>query len=90
MYQIRAFAIFQTAKVVAIVYGIVAAVVSAFWFIGLMINGRPLMAVAALLFGPLVYGAVSFVATAVLLWIYNLIVPTVGAIEIELRHPPAV
>ena len=86
MHEIKSIQVFQTAKVMGILYGLFGVVASFFWFLGLMINGRPLAAIAALIFGPFVYGILAFVGTAIASWLYNEVASRVGGVQFELTQ----
>ena len=89
MQRIKRFGVAQTAKVVAIIYFIMIAVL----FLPIMLVGYavglfggigPFEGIAFLL-APIFYGVVAFVATAIGCLIYNALATRIGGIEIEIE-----
>src|SRR5687768_8056121 len=101
MQQIKSFGIFQTAKFVAILYFVIAAVILiiAAPFIllaGMFTSAQPgaepgsggaMMGfgLAFLVAAPFLYAIFAFLTTALTCWIYNLLAGRVGGIAIELQ-----
>ncbi len=88
MHEIKSIEVFQTAKVIGILYGVLGVIGALFWFLGLMIAGRPVAAIAALIFGPFIYGIVSFIITALGAWLYNEVPSRFGGVQFELTQRP--
>lgn len=84
MHEIKSFDIIQTSKVAAAIYAIMAAIISVFIAIGALLHGHPGRAILAIIFMPILYGIGSFVFTAFLCWIYNLVAPHLGGIAFDL------
>lgn len=91
MIRVKKFGVFQTAKVVGIIYALVSLVIILpFFMIGSMLSQEffPEMAEfggAILIVLPLVYGLVGFLFTALGCVVYNLIAGFTGGIEIEME-----
>ncbi|HXM87986.1 MAG TPA: hypothetical protein VN865_06760 [Candidatus Acidoferrales bacterium] len=85
MHEIRSFNIFQTAKVVAVMYAIMFAVFGLielpFFVMG---SRRPHHMVIFLVVMPIIGGIFSFIGVAISCWVYNLIAPHIGGIAFEL------
>jgi hypothetical protein len=73
MHEIKSFRIFQTAKVIAVLYAISYAILGG--------QRPPLMLIIII---PIFGVIFSFIAFAFLCWLYNLIVPYTGGIAFEL------
>ncbi|MGH7864308.1 MAG: hypothetical protein ACREQB_04920 [Candidatus Binataceae bacterium] len=86
MHEIKSFHVFQTAKVMGVWYGVIGVIMAFLWFVALMARGRPLAALAALIFGPIVYGIATFVMTAIATWLYNEVASRVGGVQFELTQ----
>ncbi len=87
-YTLAQFAVHQTAKVIALVYGILGLILApVFFFVSRSQPGGalpPWMIVV----GPIVYAALAYVFTAVGLTIYNFIAGRTGGIEFTLSQTP--
>jgi hypothetical protein len=84
MHEIRSFKIFQTAKVIAVLYAISFAIVAVFQllaFKGMGSRKPPLMVILSF---PILGAIFSFITTAFLCWLYNQIAARVGGIAFEL------
>jgi hypothetical protein len=86
MHEIKSIEVFQTAKVIDILYGVLGVILALFWFVGLMVSGRPVAAIAALIFGPFIYGIASFIITAIGAWLYNQVASRFGGVQFELTQ----
>jgi hypothetical protein len=85
MHEIKSFRIFQTAKVVAVMYAIMFAVFGAIEFPFFMMSSRRPPHMAIFLFVMPIVGAIfSFIGVAISCWMYNLIAPHIGGIAFEL------
>jgi hypothetical protein len=89
--RLRKLSVFQTAKVAAVLYGVLGLVVAPFIFLaGTFLPGE---ARGAGLFGgllgalvlPVVYAVVGFIGTAIACVIYNVLAGITGGIEFELE-----
>ena len=93
MRQIRRIGVLQTAKVLAVLYFVLGALI--FIPIGLiqLATGQagkgPLPVVVVFLF-PLLYGIGGFVAVVMMCWLYNVVAGWLGGVAIELDRegPP--
>ena len=92
MHEIKSFNIFQTAKVIAVLYGIsflLMAIVELLVFVVMGHRaGQPgrnppfvLMIIVLPVFGTIF----SFIAVAIGCWLYNLVAPHIGGITFELN-----
>ena len=89
-YQISRFSILQTAKVVALIYVLFGLILIPFGCILIALSPDDTTSLAVGIFyllGPILYGLIGFVFTAIGLWVYNLISARIGGIEFELRGP---
>ena len=84
MHEIKSFQIFQTAKVMAVVYAIMAAIFGVLFALGALWHGHPVRAIMAIIFIPILYAIVSFVMVAFLCWLYNEVAKHIGGIAFEL------
>jgi hypothetical protein len=84
MHEIKSFRIFQTAKVVGVLYAISFAIVAAIQLLAFAILGgqRPPIILIVLL--PIFGSIFSFIGIAIGCWLYNLIAPSIGGIAFEL------
>jgi hypothetical protein len=74
------------AKISGVIYLIFGILLSPVFLLPALLGEKqqPAAVVVALL-TPILYGAGGFVATASFCWIYNLIAPRLGGVQIELR-----
>jgi hypothetical protein len=84
MHEIKSFEIFQTAKVIAALYTITAAIFGVFVAFMSLLHGHPGRAIMAITFFPILYGIVSFIGTAFFCWLYNEVASRLGGIAFEL------
>ena len=84
MHEIKSFEIFQTAKVVAVIYAITAAIFGVFFAFMALIQGHPGRALQALIFFPILYAVASFIGTAFLCWLYNEVADRIGGVKFEM------
>lgn len=98
MQQVKGFGVLQTAKFMAILYFLIAAVVCVLMipfmlmFGGMMresgMGGGMMGAGGSILFlilAPFIYAIVAFIATAIGCTIYNVVAKRFGGVEIDLR-----
>jgi hypothetical protein len=97
MQQVKGFGVFQTAKFMAILYFLIAAVVCILMipfmlmFGGMMREsgmGGGMMGGGSIFFlilAPFIYAIVAFIATAIGCAIYNVVAKRFGGVEIDLR-----
>jgi hypothetical protein len=84
--QIRKFSVGQTAKTVAVVYGVLGLVIVPFLLIGSILSPKDAgIGVGFALLIPILYAVVGFIGTALACAIYNLVANWVGGIEVELE-----
>ena len=82
--QIKHISVFQTSRVLAIIYGVIAIVFMPVLLIpALGDNGNGSMVVFSLV-APIVYAILGFMFTALFCWIYNIIAKYTGGIEFSL------
>ncbi len=82
--------------VIGFIMGVIVALAGMIGFAGSAVNSDStagmvpgmLLGVGAVVFLPLLYGALGFVMTAFMAWLYNLIAGVVGGIEIDTEQPP--
>jgi apolipoprotein N-acyltransferase len=84
MNEIKSFNIFQTARVIAVIYAIIASIVAVFVALVTILQGHPGRAILAIVFMPVLYGVGSFVGTAFFCWLYNEVASRLGGIAFEL------
>jgi ABC-type spermidine/putrescine transport system permease subunit II len=84
MHEIKSFDILQTSKVIAVMYAIMAAIISVFVAIGALLHGHPGRAILALIFMPILYGIGTFIFAAFFCWIYNQVASRLGGVAFEL------
>ena len=84
MHEIKSFEIFQTAKVIAAIHAIAAAIFGVFFGFMALIHGHPGRALETLIFFPILYAVVSFIATSFLCWLYNEIADRIGGVKFEM------
>ncbi len=89
MKRIKRFGILQTAKVAAVIYFLIAAIVMipvtliSLTFGEEAFAGTPFGGVAFFVFMPFAYAVFAFIFTALGCWVYNSIANWIGGIEIE-------
>ena len=84
MHEIKSFQIFQTAKVVAVIYAMMAAIFGVFFAFIALIHGHPGRALQALIFFPILYAVASFIGIAFLCWLYNEVASRIGGVRFEM------
>jgi hypothetical protein len=90
MRQIKSINVMQTAKVMGAVYFVLGLAVALFIILPVSMarrgpaHGHFFMAALA----PFMYGALVFVLSAFLCWVYNLIAERLGGIEVEVIESP--
>jgi hypothetical protein len=85
MHEIKSFRIFQTAKVIAVLYAISFAIMAAIELIVFATLGhgrRP--PIGAIVVVPIVGGIFSFLFTAFFCWLYNQVAARIGGVAFEL------
>jgi hypothetical protein len=96
MQQLKGFGVFQTAKFIAILYFIIAAVVCVLMIPFFLVGGAAMResgmggglmggSIFFLILAPFLYAIVAFIATAFSCWVYNVLAKRFGGIEIDLR-----
>jgi hypothetical protein len=82
--QIRRLGVVQTAKVMAVMYGLMGLVFVPFILIGFAFTGQSgLIGFAGLLIFPVLYAIFGFIFVAIGCALYNLVAGWVGGIEFE-------
>ena len=86
MHEIKSFKVFQTAKVIAVMYAIMFAVFAVIEFFAVMRLGprRPPHMAIVMIMMPIIGAIFSFITIAISCWVYNLIAPSIGGIAFEL------
>jgi hypothetical protein len=84
MHEIKSFRIFQTAKVIAVLYAISFAIIAVIQLLAYAILGGQRPPLMLIIIIPIFGVIFSFIAFAFLCWLYNLIVPYTGGIAFEL------
>jgi hypothetical protein len=86
MNEIKSFKIFQTAKVIAVLYAITFTIFVAFALVSISFGPRrsPPPPHVILFLLPILGGIWSFIAAVFFCWLYNLITPYIGGIACEL------
>jgi hypothetical protein len=81
MHEIKSFKIFQTAKVIGVLYAIIFAIFVTFVYcMNLEPRRPPIIAIVVL---PVVAGVAVFVVMAFYCWLYNLLAMRIGGIAFE-------
>jgi hypothetical protein len=87
MHEIKSFNIFQTAKVIAVLYvifGFVEGAILAVMFAHHP-HPHPLQGILLSLIGlPILFGVVGFIFLAISCWLYNIVAARIGGIAFEL------
>ena len=87
MHEIKSFRIFQTAKVIAVLYlifGVVEAVILPIAF-GHSPHPHSFTGTLFVLIGvPILFGLIGFISMVIICWLYNLIAARIGGIAFEL------
>ncbi|HEY6299887.1 MAG TPA: hypothetical protein VIW95_09615 [Candidatus Binatus sp.] len=87
MHEIKSFRIFQTAKVIAVLYLIFGFVEGAILTIVFAHrpHPHPLLGILLSLIGlPILFGVVGFIFLAIGCWLYNIVAARIGGIAFEL------
>ena len=83
MHEIKSFKIFQTAKVIAVLYTIMFAIMGMFEFaLFTHLGKRPPLVLFVVL--PVFAAILGFIGAAFLCWLYNLVAARIGGIAFEL------
>ena len=89
--QISHVSVLQTSKIVAILYALFGLVMVPLGCVILALNtgDRASLVLGVLyLLGPVLYGVLGFILTAIGIWVYNLVAPRLGGIEFDLTEVP--
>jgi hypothetical protein len=91
IYRLTRLAAHQTARVVGLVYFIVALILAPLFYLVSRANPTEALPVWIIVAGPILYGALAYVFTAVGCVLYNVVAGRVGGIEFTLdeRAPVA-
>ncbi len=83
MHEIKSFKIFQTAKVIGVLYAVMGFVEGAIVLIASLRhpNRIPIFFSFGL---PIIFGVLGFILIAIFCWLYNLIAARIGGIAFEL------
>ena len=88
--RIRRFGVGQTAKTVGVLYALIGLVLAPFLLLAAMFAPQEASWGAGLvIFVPIFYGLLGFVATAIGCVVYNMVAGWVGGIEVEIGDPSA-
>jgi ABC-type sugar transport system permease subunit len=80
MQEIKSFNIFQTARVLAVIYAIIASILAVFVALVSLMHGHPGRAILAIIFMPVLYGVGAFIGTAFFCWLYNEVASRLGGV----------
>jgi len=87
MHEIKSFKIFQTAKVIAVLYVIFGFVEGAILLVAFAhaphphgLGGTLVICIAL----PIAFGVVGFIFTVIMCWLYNVVAARIGGIAFEL------
>jgi hypothetical protein len=87
MHEIKSFKIFQTAKVIAVLYLIFGLVEGVILAIAFAHSPHPHLfkgTLFALIGVPILFGLVGFISMVIICWLYNLVAARIGGIAFEL------
>jgi hypothetical protein len=84
MHEIKSFKIFQTSKVIAVVYAISLTIVAVLQLAGFAILGGRRPPIMLIVVFPIVGTIFSFIAFAFMCCLYNLVAARIGGIAFEL------
>ena len=91
-HQVTRVSVLQTSKIIAILYALFGLLLVPVGCMVLALGAEDstytLLGVFYLL-GPVLYGVLGFVFTAIGIWIYNLVAGRIGGIEFELKEVPS-
>jgi hypothetical protein len=83
MHEIKSFRIFQTAKVIAVLYTVLGFIEGAIVLIASL--RHPSRVPIFFSFGlPILFGVLGFILMVIMCWLYNLIAARIGGIAFEL------
>jgi hypothetical protein len=83
MHEIKSFRIFQTAKVIAVLYTVLGFIEGAIVLIASL--RHPNRVPIFFSFGlPILFGVVGFILMVIMCWLYNLVAARIGGITFEL------
>lgn len=83
MHEIKSFKIFQTAKVIAVLYIIFGVVEGVILAIAFAHSPHP-HSLFVLIGVPIVFAVAGFISMVIICWLYNLIAARIGGIAFEL------
>jgi hypothetical protein len=83
--QITRISVGQTAKVIAVFYGVVFLIVVVIYAVGMTLGPGNHLPFLLVLFFPVIYALVLYVVFAGMAWIYNQIAAKIGGVEFEFR-----
>ena len=88
MHEIKSFRIFQTAKVIAVLYLIFGFVEGAIFAIAFphSPHPHPFKGIFFLIGFPILFGVVGFISMVIICWLYNLVAARIGGIAFELTQ----
>lgn len=83
MHEIKSFKIFQTAKVIGVLYALLGFVECAFLLIASIRhpNRVPIFISLSL---PILFGVLGFIFMVIVCWLYNLVAARIGGVAFEL------
>ena len=84
--QISHVSVFQTSKIVAILYFVFALIFVPFGFISLLFGAGGRGFAFFMLIAPFIYGTLGFIFVAVACWVYNLVAQRWGGIEVTVTN----
>lgn len=89
IYRVSRFQVHQTAKVVGILYAILALIFAPLVYLLSRLEPAEAMPIWIIVVGPILYGALGYVFTALALWLYNLVAGWTGGVAFTLTPSDA-
>jgi hypothetical protein len=84
MHEIKSFNVWQTSKVLAVLYAISGWIEGIFLALAALRHGHPFRAIFCIVILPIIFGVLGFLFTAFSCWLYNQVAEQLGGIAFEL------
>jgi hypothetical protein len=84
MHEIKSFKIFQTARLIGVLYTIIGFIAAILFAILPVRHGYPGRGFMAIIFVPILYGILGFIFSAFFCWLYNEVASRIGGVAFEL------
>ena len=84
MHEIKSFNVWQTSKVLAVLYAISGWIEGILLALAALRHGHPLRAIFCIVILPIIFGVLGFLFTAFSCWLYNQVAGQLGGIVFEL------